>query len=214
MSKQREKRGMASYHTVPFGWIYCIVHPREPEHIKIGMTSRSIESRLRSANTFSTLNFQIIQARYVEFPYRIEQLLHQIFDPYRVTDNREFFRSECLPYVMSAFDMVPGVIHPNSKHFSMYRYDFSIRFLESGVDSFEELFFAHFKHTGKLSDRVRFDTIRDTLIQHGLPEDTDVFEELIRIDVFPEQDFYVGLASNIMVSIESFAHVSDSDNLL
>lgn len=201
---------MTSYHTVPFGWIYCIVHPREPEHIKIGMTSRSIESRLSSANTFSTLNFQIVQARYVETPYRVEQLLHQIFEPYRVTDKREFFRAECLPYVMSAFDLVPGVIHPNSKHFSVYRYDFRIRFFESGLDSFEELFFSHFKFTSKLSDRVRFDTVLATLIQHGLPEDTDVFEELLRLEIIPERDFYVGLTSKVLQSIESFAHVDNS----
>jgi hypothetical protein len=204
---------MTTYHTVPFGWIYCIVHPREPEHIKIGMTSRSIESRLRSANTFSTQSFQIVQARYVETPYRVEQLLHQIFEPYRVADNREFFRSECLPYVMSAFDLVPGVIHPNSKHFSVYRYDLRVRFFEFGVDSFEELFFSHFKQTGKLSDRVRFDTIRATLIQHGLPEDTDVFEELLRLEILPEQDFYIGLMSTALQSIESFAHVPEPDRL-
>ncbi len=205
---------MTTYHTVPFGWIYCIVHPREPEHIKIGMTSRSIESRLRSANTFSTQSFQIVQARYVETPYRVEQLLHQIFEPYRVTDNREFFRAECLPHVMSAFDLVPGVIHPNSKHFSVYRYDLRIRFFESGADSFEELFYEHFKHTGKLSDRVRFDTIRATLIQYGLPDDTDVFEELLRLEIFPEQDFYIGLTSTVLQTIESFAHVSEPDSSL
>lgn len=197
---------MSSYHSVAFGWIYCIVHPREPEHIKIGMTSRSIESRLRSANTFSTQSFQIVQARYVEHPYRVEQLLHQMFEPYRVTENREFFRAECLPYVMSAFDLVPGVVHPNSKHFSMYRYNMRIDWDGSHEHNFEELFFQHFVCTGKMSDRVRFDTIRSTLIQHGLPEDTDVFEELLRLEITPERDFYAGVTSNVLQTIESFGY--------
>lgn len=198
---------MSSYHSVAFGWIYCIVHPREPDHLKIGMTSRSIESRLRSANTFSTQPFQIVQARFVEHPYRVEQLLHQIFEPYRVSENREFFRAECLPYVMSAFDLVPGVIHPNSKHLSVYRYELTIYHDHPSDYTFENLFYEHFTCTGKMSDRVRFDTIRNTLIEHGLPEDTDVFEELLRLEITPEQDFYVGVTSKVIQSIESFAHV-------
>jgi hypothetical protein len=198
---------MSTYHTVPFGWVYCIVHPRESEFIKIGMTSRSVESRLKTANTFSTQPFQIVQARYVENPYRTEQLFHRIFEPYRVSADREFFRAECLPYVMSAFDLVPGVVHPNSKHFSTYRYDFKISFshLPSSASSFEDLFFAHFEETGKSSDRVRFDTVRATLIDHGLPEDTDVLQEMMRLGIFPERDFFEGITSTVLRSIESFA---------
>jgi len=194
-----------SYHSASFGWIYCIIHPREPEHIKIGMTTRSVESRLRSANTFSTQPFQIAQAKYVERPFQTEQLLHEIFEPYRVTSNREFFRADCLPNVMAAFELVAGVVHPESKYFSA-RSDFTIRFPDSGTKSFENLFDEHFVETGKTSDRVRLQTIRDTLVANGLSIDVDVVEELMRLSIFPERDFYVGVTSKVLQSIESFKY--------
>lgn len=200
----RIKKSMA-YHSASYGWIYCIIHPREPEHIKIGMTTRSVESRLRSANTFSTQPFQIAQAKYVERPFQTEQVLHEIFEPYRVVSNREFFRADCLPNVMAAFELVAGVVHPDSKYFST-RTDFRVRFQEPGEDSFEQLFFDHFQETSKLSDRVRLHTIRDTLIANGLSEDVDVVEELMRLSIFPERDFYVGITSQVLQSIESFAY--------
>ena len=203
-----------SYHSVSFGWIYCIVHPREPQHIKIGMTSRSVEARLRTANTFSTQPFQIIQAKYIEKPFRVEQLFHEIFEPYRIASNREFFNADCLPNVMAAFELVPGVVHPDSKYFSV-RTDFTVRFPESGAASFAHLFFKHFDETGKHSDRVRLNTIRETLIANGLPEDVDVVEELMRLSIFPERDYYVGITSTVLQSIESFRYSSSNndDNL-
>jgi hypothetical protein len=194
-----------SYHSASFGWIYCIIHPREPEHIKIGMTTRSVESRLRTANTFSTQSFQIAQAKYIQRPFQTEQLLHEIFEPYRVMSNREFFRADCLPNVMAAFQLVPGVVHPESKYFST-RTDFTVHFQEPGEDSFEHLFFEHFEETGKLSDRVRLHTIRDALVANGLSEDVDVVEELMRLSIFPERDFYVGVTSKVLQSIESFGY--------
>ncbi len=194
-----------SYHTASYGWIYCIVHPREPQHIKIGMTTRSVESRLRTANTFSTQPFQIVQAKYVEKPFRVEQLFHEIFEPYRIATNREFFNADCLPNVMAAFELISGVVHPDSKHFSV-RTDFTVRFHESGAESFEHLFFEHFQETGKTSDRVRLHTIRDTLVANGLSDDVDVVEELMRLSIFPERDFYVGITSKVLQSIESFAY--------
>lgn len=196
-----------SYHSASFGWVYCIVHPREPQHIKIGMTTRSVESRLRTANTFSTQPFQIIQAKYIEKPFRVEQLFHEIFEPYRIASNREFFNADCLPNVMAAFELVAGVVHPESKHFSV-RTDFTVRFPEPGVASFENLFFEHFTETSKPSDRVRLNTIRDTLVENGLSEDTDVVEELMRLSIFPERDFYSGITSKILQSFESFGYSS------
>lgn len=194
-----------SYHSVSYGWIYCIVHPREPQHIKIGMTSRSVETRLRTANTFSTQPFQIIQAKYIEKPFRVEQLFHEIFEPYRIASNREFFNADCLPNVMAAFELIPGVVHPDSKHFSV-RTDFTVHFHDSGAASFEDLFFKHFDETNKQSDRVRLNTIRETLFANGLPEDVDVVEELMRLSIFPERDIYVGITSKVLQSIESFVY--------
>lgn len=190
-----------------FGWLYCVQHPRELENVKIGMTSVSMESRLRSANTFSTEPFRILHAKYIREPYKTEQIFHQIFEPFRVLTNREFFRSEVLPNVIAAFKLLPGIVHPDSeiKQEESLKHDFEIRFSDE-PEKFWDVFENHFIVTGQLYDRVRISTIRSTLFANGVPENTDVVVELMRNEHFPDSDgFYVGIRSVVMQTIESFA---------
>lgn len=197
---------MAQY-TSAYGWLYCIQHPREL-NIKIGMTSTSIEKRLRSANTFSTEPFRILHAKFIREPYKVEQTFHQIFEPNRVCSNREFFHPDILPNVISAFKLLPGVVHPESEFKCEDIYTFSFRF--SGQDdNFLKLLDEHFDVTHRLSDRTRLTTLRDTLVQQGLSEDVDIVVELMKQDFFPNPDgFYIGIRSKVCATIESFAYLS------
>jgi hypothetical protein len=193
---------MAQY-TSAYGWLYCIQHPREP-NIKIGMTSTSIEKRLRSANTFSTEPFRILHAKFIREPYKVEQVFHQIFEPNRVCSNREFFHPDILPNVVAAFKLLPGVVHPESEINTDDIYTFGFRFSDTN-EVFWNLFDEHFDVTGRSSDRVRLASIRDTL---GVSEDVDIVVELMKQEHFPSRDgFYIGIRSKVCAAIESFAYV-------
>jgi hypothetical protein len=201
---------MAQYTSV-YGWLYCIQHPREP-NIKIGMTSTSIEKRLRSANTFSTEPFRILHAKFIREPYKVEQAFHQIFEPSRVRSDREFFHPDILANVIAAFKILPGVVHPESEFKGDDIYTFSFRY--SGTDEeFWDLFNEHFDETGRMSDRVRLSSIRDTLVSKGLSEDVDIVVELMKQEHFPDASgFYIGIRSKICAAIESFAYVSNESS--
>ena len=74
------------------GYLYCMYSPSIRYH-KIGMTTRSVEERLREANssTWSIPDFEIKLFKKVRDVESRELTLHKIFDAFRVHSKREFF---------------------------------------------------------------------------------------------------------------------------
>tara|TARA_B100001564_G_C20484287_1_gene598559 strand:+ start:151 stop:750 length:600 start_codon:yes stop_codon:yes gene_type:complete len=75
--------------------VYILTNPAFPDYIKIGRTT-NLKQRLLSLDTTSLpLPFECYYAVKVDDSKKVEKLLHQSFDKYRVRSNREFF--EILP---------------------------------------------------------------------------------------------------------------------
>ena len=80
------------------GYIYCFVNESMPGIVKVGMTNRTPEERLKDANTPDTfkppLPYKICFAKYVSNPKQKERILHSILEKYteRIHNQREFFR--------------------------------------------------------------------------------------------------------------------------
>ena len=79
------------------GWVYCISNPSMPGLLKIGMTLRTPQERLKEANSSDTwrppTNFIIEFAKRVRDPLQKERTLHKLLEQYdqRVNPKREFF---------------------------------------------------------------------------------------------------------------------------
>ena len=79
------------------GWVYCISNPSMPGLLKIGMTLRTPQERLKEANSSDTwrppTNFMIEFAKRVHNPFQKERTLHKLLEQYdqRVNPKREFF---------------------------------------------------------------------------------------------------------------------------
>jgi hypothetical protein len=79
------------------GWVYCISNPSMPGLLKIGMTLRTPQERLKEANSSDTwrspTNFMIEFAKRVHNPLQKERTLHKLLEQYdqRVNPKREFF---------------------------------------------------------------------------------------------------------------------------
>ena len=79
------------------GWVYCISNPSMPGLLKIGMTLRTPQERLKEANSSDTwrppTNFIIEFAKRVHNPLQKERTLHKLLEQYdqRVNPKREFF---------------------------------------------------------------------------------------------------------------------------
>jgi len=77
------------------GIVYILTNQAYPDYIKIGKTT-NLEQRLKSLDTTGVpLPFECYYAIEVSDYSRVEKLIHQSFDKYRVRNNREFF--ELLP---------------------------------------------------------------------------------------------------------------------
>ena len=75
--------------------VYILTNPAFDKYIKIGITS-NLSSRLKQLdNTSMPLPYECYFAVEVENANKVEKLLHEAFDKYRVRKNREFF--EILP---------------------------------------------------------------------------------------------------------------------
>lgn len=112
------------YKNAAEGWVYCLVNYRDREQVKIGMTSKSMEQRLKHANgTFLSEGFYIAIAKYVKHPYAKEQTLHELLKQQRVSKKREFFdvrRSGTFERILLLFDLLEGDVHPLSKRLLWY----------------------------------------------------------------------------------------------
>ena len=91
------------------GVVYILINQAFPSYIKIGKTrSGRLEERMKELDkTGVPLPFECYFAVEVDDSSRVEKLLHQSFDKYRVRKNREFF--ELLPEnAKSALELANG----------------------------------------------------------------------------------------------------------
>ena len=78
------------------GWVYVMSNEAMPHILKIGVTERTPEMRLKEANssTWAPNTFRIELAKKVRNPKEKEFILHTLLTKYteRVSHKREFFR--------------------------------------------------------------------------------------------------------------------------
>jgi len=97
----------------PKGYIYCMSNPSMPGIMKIGMTMRTPEERLKEANKHDTFKpptlYQIDFAKEVLNPKIKEGILHDLLERYteRINPQREFFRVSSTE-VYRFFQLVDG----------------------------------------------------------------------------------------------------------
>ena len=80
---------------VQIGYVYCFSNPSMIGIYKIGYTTKTPEERLKQANTstFAPPTEYIIELSVkVSEPYKKEQIIHKLFDEYRVNPIKEFFK--------------------------------------------------------------------------------------------------------------------------
>ena len=75
--------------------VYILTNPAFPDYIMIGRTSNLKQRLISLDNTSMPLPYECYYAAQVDNASKVEKLLHQSFDKYRVRKNREFF--ELLP---------------------------------------------------------------------------------------------------------------------
>lgn len=70
------------------------------EIVKVGITTGSIEARIRQLYTTGVpFRFRLIRSYETSNYAELEQSLHKLLDPYRINRSREFFTERCLDYV-------------------------------------------------------------------------------------------------------------------
>lgn len=76
------------------GWVYILSTRESPNLLKIGMTTRSVEQRVKEINTATgvAIPFGVRQCWRVSDPSAAEKLVHDCLDRHRVRTDREFFR--------------------------------------------------------------------------------------------------------------------------
>ena len=93
------------------GYIYCLSNPLFPNLLKIGMTERTPEERLREANscTWCPRKFELEFAKKVNNPREKERGIHSLLEKYRKRENpsREFFEVP-VEEVKAFFDLIDG----------------------------------------------------------------------------------------------------------
>lgn len=75
--------------------VYILTNESMPEVIKVGITSDLVQRLKQLDNTSTPLPFECFYAVEVEEAAKIEKLMHQGLDDYRIRQNREFFN--CAP---------------------------------------------------------------------------------------------------------------------
>ena len=98
------------------GYIYCFSNSAFPKLLKIGMTQRTPEERLREANscTWCPNPYEIVLAKKVTKPREKEKSIHLLLSKYgnRENKNREFFEIE-IDEVKQFFNLIDGEYHTN-----------------------------------------------------------------------------------------------------
>jgi hypothetical protein len=96
--------------TTPEGWIYCLSNPCMPGILKVGMTERTPEERIKELYTTGVaLPFKVEFAKKVKYPKAKESTLHILLEQYtdRINPRREFFRVSP-EEIMKFFDLMDG----------------------------------------------------------------------------------------------------------
>ncbi len=75
------------------GWIYVLSTREDPSLLKVGMTVRSVEERVKEINaaTGVAIPFGVRRCWRVSDPRAAERLAHQTLQEFRVRNDREFF---------------------------------------------------------------------------------------------------------------------------
>lgn len=93
------------------GWVYCFSNPCIPGLLKVGMTRRTPEERLKdaTASTWTPRPFYIEFAKHVTNPAAKERALHALLARYAARENsrREFFRVS-VSDVRCMFELMDG----------------------------------------------------------------------------------------------------------
>lgn len=98
----------------PKGYIYCMSNASMPGIMKVGMTMRTPDERLKEANKHDTFKpptpYHIDFAKYVTNPPFKEKVLHDLLARYteRINPQREFFHVSSVE-VKRFFDLIDGV---------------------------------------------------------------------------------------------------------
>ena len=76
------------------GYIYILENDSLKDMVKIGSTTRDVETRAKELSSSSGVPtpYKIAYKEYVNESADLEKVLHHIFSEYRVSKNREFFR--------------------------------------------------------------------------------------------------------------------------
>jgi len=102
------------------GYIYCLSNASMPGILKVGMTERSPEIRLKEANTSDTWRppnpYKIEFAKKVSNPIGKEKTLHALLERYahRINPRREFF-TVSPEEVCKFFDLIDGEVWTENK---------------------------------------------------------------------------------------------------
>lgn len=74
--------------------VYVLVNEAMPDLVKIGLTTGSLEERIKHLNSATgvPLPFECIYAAEVDDASRVEKILHTLFSENRINPKREFFR--------------------------------------------------------------------------------------------------------------------------
>jgi len=102
------------------GYIYCFSNPSMPNILKIGMTERTPDIRLKEANNADTWKpptpYKIEFAKKVINPKQKETTLHSLLSKYTIRTNpkREFFQVS-IEEVKIFFDLIDGELWINDK---------------------------------------------------------------------------------------------------
>lgn len=102
--------------TVKDGYVYCFANVSMPGILKIGMTTRIPNERLKEANSSNTWKpptpYTILFAKKVKNPRDKETKIHELLSQFleRIHPNREFFRisTEYPNIVRQLFDLLDG----------------------------------------------------------------------------------------------------------
>lgn len=95
------------------GYLYCFSNKSMSNILKVGMTERTPEIRLKEANASDTWRpptpYKLEFAKKVNFPKQKESVLHKLLSQYteRINPKREFFRIS-LEEVRTFFELIDG----------------------------------------------------------------------------------------------------------
>lgn len=78
------------------GYVYVLSNESMPGIYKIGMTERSVEERVKELSKMTAIPtpFKIEACFYSNNPLADEQQIHDLLSEYRVSESREFFKSD------------------------------------------------------------------------------------------------------------------------